>query len=42
VDFITRLVYPQDEYVVNNENVNDAVSAQGADALDTRVWWDVP
>lgn len=42
VDFITRLVYPQDEYVVNNENVNQAVSAQGPDELDTRIWWDAP
>jgi hypothetical protein len=42
VDFITRLIYPQDEYVVNNENVNQAVSAQGPDALDTRIWWDAP
>lgn len=42
VDFITRLVYPQDEYVVNNENVSQAVQAQGPDELDTRVWWDAP
>jgi hypothetical protein len=42
VDWITRLPYPPNEYVVNNENVQDAISAQGPDNLDTRVWWDVP
>lgn len=39
-DFIRRLVYPDSEYVVNLENVEEAVSQQGPDNLDTRVWWD--
>jgi|SRR5688572_12658868 hypothetical protein len=41
VSWITRLPYPPSEYVVNNENVQTAVTAQGPDNLDTRVWWDV-
>ncbi len=41
VDWITRLPYPPNEYVVNNENVQAAVAAQGPDELDGRVWWDV-
>jgi hypothetical protein len=41
VAWITRLPYPPSEYVVNNENVQTAVTAQGPDNLDTRVWWDV-
>jgi len=39
-DFIRRLVYPDSEYVVNNENVSEAIARQGADDLNTRVWWD--
>ena len=39
-DFIRRLVYPDSEYVVNLENVQEAISQQGEDNLDTRVWWD--
>jgi hypothetical protein len=41
VDFITRLPYPPSEYVVNNENVQAALAAQGPDNMDTKVWWDV-
>ena len=41
VDWITRLPYPPSEYVVNNDNVQAAVAAQGPDNLDTKVWWDV-
>jgi hypothetical protein len=41
VNWITRLPYPPSEYVVNNDNVQEAVSSQGgADNLDTKVWWD--
>lgn len=40
VDFITRLPYPPNEYVVNNENVQAALADQGPDNLDTKVWWD--
>ena len=40
-DFILRLVYPDNEYIVNKENLQEAVSRQGPDNLDTRIWWDV-
>jgi hypothetical protein len=36
-----RFQYPSDEYSRNSENLNTAISAQGADDLNTRVWWDV-
>jgi hypothetical protein len=39
-DFIRRLTYPNSEISVNTANVNDAISRQGPDNLDTRVWWD--
>lgn len=39
--FIRRLTYPDAEKNVNRENVDKAVAHQGADVLDTRVWWDV-
>jgi hypothetical protein len=38
--FIRRLSYPDTEYAVNQSNVQQAISRQGADRLDTRVWWD--
>ncbi len=38
--FIRRLTYPTSELSVNSENVNDAISRQGADKLSTRIWWD--
>lgn len=38
--FIRRLTYPTSELSVNSENVNDAISKQGADKLSTRIWWD--
>ena len=41
VDWITRLPYPPNEYVVNETNVKAAIADQGPDELDTRVWWDV-
>ncbi len=40
-DFIRRLTYPDSELTVNKENLDVAVSRQGPDLLDTRVWWDV-
>ena len=40
--FIRRLTYPTSELSVNTANVNAAITAQGADRLDTRVWWDKP
>lgn len=42
VNWITRLTYPPSEILVNSENVQEAIAAQGADKLDTRVWWDKP
>lgn len=35
-----RYYYP-DDYVTNKDNYAAAISAQGADNFDTRVWWDV-
>ena len=40
VPFINRLTYPNSEISVNAEKVNEAISAQGADDLATKVWWD--
>lgn len=39
-DFIKRLTYPNSEISVNNANVKEAIGRQGADDLDTKVWWD--
>ncbi len=41
-DFIRRLTYPDSEASVNNDNLSAAISRQGPDILDTRVWWDAP
>jgi hypothetical protein len=41
-DFIRRLTYPDAEFSVNSGNIQQALSRQGADELDTRVWWDKP
>jgi hypothetical protein len=38
--FIRRLTYPTSELSVNTENVNAAITSQGADKLSTRLWWD--
>ena len=35
-----RAYYPSDEAARNNANLSAAVTAQGADNLNTRVWWD--
>ena len=35
-----RAYYPSDEYGRNKTNVEAAVTRQGKDDLDTRVWWD--
>ena len=40
--FIRRLSYPDAEISVNAESLNAAIARQGADNLDTRVWWDKP
>ncbi|GAB2608770.1 SusD/RagB family nutrient-binding outer membrane lipoprotein [Emticicia sediminis] len=38
--FIRRLTYPNSEISVNSVNVKEAIGRQGADDLDTKVWWD--
>ncbi len=38
--FINRLSYPDSEQSVNTVQRQAAVDRQGADNLDTRVWWD--
>jgi len=38
--FIRRLTYTDAERNVNKTNVEQAIARQGADLLDTRVWWD--
>ena len=40
-EFIRRLTYPDSELVVNRDNLQAAISRQGPDLLDTRIWWDV-
>ena len=40
VEFINRLTYPNSEISVNSDNVGVAISAQGPDNLETKVWWD--
>ena len=37
----TRFKYATTEYSINAENVNKAVEHQGADLIDTPLWWDV-
>jgi len=39
-DFIRRLIYPDSEIVVNSAKLNEAITRQGPNTLDTRVWWD--
>jgi hypothetical protein len=39
-DFIRRLTYTDAELNVNKANVQQAISRQGANLLDTRIWWD--
>lgn len=40
VAWINRLTYPNSEISVNGENVKAAIAKQGADNLETKVWWD--
>jgi len=37
--FINRITYPPSEILVNSENVQAAIAAQGADNLSTKIWW---
>lgn len=39
-NFINRLSYPDSELAVNQANRQEAVTRQGADDLESRVWWD--
>jgi hypothetical protein len=36
-----RFKYASSEYLNNLANVNDAISRQGPDKIDTPIWWDV-
>ena len=36
-----RMTYSNPDYNTNMDNYNAAIAAQGADNIDTRVWWDV-
>ncbi|WP_213086992.1 SusD/RagB family nutrient-binding outer membrane lipoprotein [Chitinophaga agrisoli] len=38
---IRRLRYPDTEISLNTQHYNDALSRQGADELNIRMWWDV-
>jgi len=38
--FVRKITYPDSEYAINKTNLNVAISRQGGDKLDTRVWWD--
>jgi len=40
VAWINRLTYPNSEISVNGENVQAAITKQGPDNLETKVWWD--
>ncbi|MGL4292291.1 MAG: SusD/RagB family nutrient-binding outer membrane lipoprotein [Bacteroidales bacterium] len=35
-----RLPYATDEYTINKVNLDAAISQQGADNVNTRIWWD--
>jgi len=39
VIWINRLTYPNSEISVNSDNVKEAINTQGADNLETKVWW---
>jgi hypothetical protein len=38
--FVRKITYPDSEYAINKANLNAAITRQGGDKLDTRVWWD--
>ncbi|HEY0612481.1 MAG TPA: SusD/RagB family nutrient-binding outer membrane lipoprotein, partial [Chitinophaga sp.] len=38
---IRRLRYPDTEISLNTTHYNEALSRQGADELNIRMWWDV-
>jgi hypothetical protein len=39
-NFINRLPYPDSEIITNQANLNEAIKNQGANDLNSRVWWD--
>ncbi len=39
-DIPRRRAYTEDEYNLNEENVEAAVARQGEDVMSTRIWWD--
>ena len=39
-DFIRKITYPDTELGINSTNVQEAITRQGGNKLDTRVWWD--
>ena len=41
-NFINRMPYPDSETITNQENLNAAIAAQGANDLNTRFWWNKP
>jgi hypothetical protein len=41
-NFINRMPYPDNETITNQENLNAAIAAQGANDLNTRFWWNKP
>jgi len=41
-NFIRSMPYPDSETVVNRSNLQEAISRQGPNNLDRRVWWDQP
>jgi len=41
-DFIRSMPYPDSETVVNRANLQEALTRQGPNNLDRRVWWDRP
>jgi len=36
-----RVIYPQSEVTTNTTNYQEAISIQGPDDINTRLWWDV-
>jgi hypothetical protein len=41
-NFINRMPYPDSETITNQENLKAAVANQGANDLNSRIWWDKP
>jgi hypothetical protein len=40
-EFIRRHKYPEREFITNKENVEAAITNQGPDVMNGRVWWDI-